>query len=260
MARLVTITVGPFEDFVGKLESRMKSLAAERGEKDFAFPVGLLLIIDEENGGNHAAAEVVRRLHLLGRESKNVIDFYYLGWKIRQAPPSEGQKISTPEAVFDLGHFMSCRISLASAGMKKFGGNADLILVDAEWRNGSSSLRFDRAIQIDLSRLEGPGPLSSLGAFFQALIEISDEIQAKGGRYEDVTLELSDRLGLLVAKHSAIQFLLDKFGGVVGASRLSSLVTKSVGPAITLERLRTFGTDPDPLSGLSLPWSKIREI
>src|SRR4051794_7914201 len=93
----------------------------------FVMPCGLLLVIDKDNGGDITAEELVKRFHLLDQESRDIIDFYFLGWKWVGSWRREGIR-------FDLAAFESCRKTLRDAGVDHFGGNADLILVDAHYR------------------------------------------------------------------------------------------------------------------------------
>ncbi len=72
---------GPLSEFKHRLHLQMKELASESGESSFLMPVGLFPVIDKGNGGDTAAEELVRRFKLLDFESKNIVDFYFLGWR-----------------------------------------------------------------------------------------------------------------------------------------------------------------------------------
>src|SRR5712692_5387445 len=72
---------GPLSEFKQRLHLQMKELASESGESRFLMPVGLFPVIDKDNGGDTAAEELIRRFKLLDFESKNIVDFYFLGWR-----------------------------------------------------------------------------------------------------------------------------------------------------------------------------------
>src|SRR5437867_5398800 len=124
---------GNVNEFEDALRSRMAVLAAEWATRlgeypdvgsfdQFVLPVGLLLMIDEANGGDATAQELIRRFHLLHQESSDIVDFYFMGWSwVDYGDRSKGIR-------FDLDTFAECRRALKRAGVKKFGGNADLIL------------------------------------------------------------------------------------------------------------------------------------
>ena len=117
-------TTGYVEDFKRRISDNLERLADESDNTEFAVPVALFLVIDEENGGNAIAREVVNRFNLLDRESKDAIDFFFLGWG----------KDPTGKLRFNLNAFMQCRDSLQKIGVKKFGGIADLFVLDAWYR------------------------------------------------------------------------------------------------------------------------------
>lgn len=78
--------VGPWDHFLMTLDWRMRDLASLEGLSEFCLPVGLCLVLDEKNGGDATAQELVKRLALLDEESGNIVDFYYLGWHLPHAP------------------------------------------------------------------------------------------------------------------------------------------------------------------------------
>jgi len=121
----------------------MRELSIESGQRNFVLPVGLCSVIDKENGGDTTAEELVGRFNLLDFESRNVIDFYFLGWS-KSPEPSKDIR-------FDLTAFEDFQLRLRDFGIPIFGGNADLILVDAEYSAEKVTLNFPEAIRIDLS-------------------------------------------------------------------------------------------------------------
>jgi hypothetical protein len=98
------------------------------GVHRLTMPLALLLVIPQEHGGDAAAQEVIRRFEFLHHESGEFLDFYFLGWRWNST--SEVAKGIT----FDLLAFEECRQSLKQAGIRTFGGNADLILIVSVYR------------------------------------------------------------------------------------------------------------------------------
>lgn len=128
--------------FRRRLLKRMKQLSDESARNQFRLPVGLFLVVDRANGGDATAQELTSRFKLIGLECRDVIDFYFLGWR----------RDSSGNLVFEPRRFFDCRNFLKECGIKEFGGNADLILVDAvRHESGSVTLDFQHAIRIDLS-------------------------------------------------------------------------------------------------------------
>ena len=211
-------------DFKDSLQNRIITIKNESGLKQFSFPVGLFFVIDEENGGDATAVQLVRRFHLLDRESKNFIDFYYLGWD-----DDDG---------FELDAFEDFRNFLKHRGISMFGGNADLILVDLDVDHDHTTLRFDRAIMIDLSERVSREN-QSLGKFLQDLVAAAEKLdritpyKAESG----AVYAISDTLGIAYAKTSFIRQVLEKWGSIIGAAGLKDLAVQKIGPQIALEEL-----------------------
>ncbi len=224
-------------DFRRILGDRLASLYMSRyvgtGVKNFVMPVGLLLAIDEENGGDATARELCKRFHLLDSESQDVIDFYFLGWQwVKPWDRRAGIR-------FDLASFESCRRSLKAAGVDRFGGNADLILVDAHFGVRGSSLNFKKAIHVNLSSSAAGGEIPPLGEFLQSIIEAAARVRESGDDLQDVgaVFSMSDRLGLATARKSILDYILKKWGEVIGAKRLQALAVRNIGPKVRLRDL-----------------------
>lgn len=218
--------------FKQRLLHRLKELAAESKQSEFLMPIGLVLAIDKENGGNVTAQELVSRFGLIDFESRNVIDFYFLGW--RSSDSDDPHKIS-----FDLASFNEFRVALREAGVSKFGGNADLILVDAQYASGHVSLHFEEAVRIDLASSYEEKDFPTLGAFLQSLVDAAQQvkddkaIQESGG----AVFSISDKLGLAIARKSILSFFLEKFGKVIGGNKLASVAVRNLGPTLSLRKL-----------------------
>ncbi len=213
------------EKFRANLEYRIDALREESGMKRFSFPIGLFFVIDEANGGDATAVELERRFHLLDIESKNFIDFHYLGWNDLME--------------FELSAFEDFRNFLRKNGLTEFGGNADLILIDLEVDNDQASLRFDRAIRVDLSeRAVREG--QSLGRFLQNIVSAAERLYPDYLKQtgSSAVYEISDSLGIAYAQKSFLQWVLKKWGGIVGATGLKDLALQRLGPSIFLEDLR----------------------
>ena len=224
-------------DFRRALSARMASLYFEKHmhdkEKRFVMPVGLLLVIDEENGGDVTARELIKRFHLLDAESQNVIDFYFLGWEwVKYWDRSKGIR-------FNLNSFQSCRQTFKNAGIDRFGGNADLILVDAHFTLRGISLNFKKAIHVNLSGSVAEKDIPSVGEFLQSVIEAAEKVResAPGASAEDIVFSISDRLGVVTAKKSMLEFFLMKWGEVIGAKKLKAVAVRNLGPRVRLKDL-----------------------
>ena len=236
-----------FKGFKHALNHRAYLLAEqmmeETGSKahDFVMPIGLFLVIDKKNGGGITGNELIRRFHLLDLESKNAIDFYFLGWRWRnEIDHSKGIR-------FDLHSFEECRNALRDIGVKTpFGGSADLILVDLRYRyrNGPRDadglpayygyteldLNFPEAIQINLATSRDKGEIPPLGDFLQSIIEVAESLHERGDNQSPV-YSISDKLGIATAKRSFLDFILKKWGGIIGADKLAPLAVRNLGPA-----------------------------
>jgi len=150
-------SISAISDFRQRINDNMMRLERETRMSEFAVPVCILLLLDQANGGNAVGEEIVRRFNLIDVESRNVIDFYFMGW-------SRGK--SEPFALeFDLSAFQACRQALSKVGVESFGGYADLLLFDAWLRSGRVSLDFSHALHIDLADALASKKSTAQGAF-----------------------------------------------------------------------------------------------
>src|SRR5437764_11623938 len=62
------------QEWSGHEESKFVPMVP-KGKSHFVMPIGLVMVVDEANGGNATAQELVRSFDLLHRESGKVIDF-----------------------------------------------------------------------------------------------------------------------------------------------------------------------------------------
>ena len=101
------------------------------------------------------------------------------------------------------------------------------------------SLNFEQAIRIDLSSSVSEKEISTLGAFLQSIIETAEEVKsdAKGAYDRGIVFSISDRLGLAIAKTSMLDFVLEKWGKIIGAKKLKRLVVQNLGPMVDLHDL-----------------------
>ena len=205
-----------------RIADNLLRMREETGATSFTMPVALLFVLDEDNGGDPTARETVARFGLLNAESRNVLDFHFLGWK------QENSGLS-----FDLGSFIDCRDALRRAGVRAFGGNADLYLVDAWFRDGAVGLDFTDALYLDLSTAASRKLFPTLGGFFQSLIAATDAVRAEYGKASAV-FRISDALQLAAGRQSLIDYFLDLWAKPIGGSKVRDLVTKGVGPRIEL--------------------------
>ena len=187
-----------FIGFEAVLHSRMEQLYDEEYRESgkntpFVMPVGLLLLVDQANGGDVAAHELRARFRLLHHESQNIIDFYFLGWE-----RSRNSRRGVDDIRFNLESFESCRKILKQAGIDKFGGNADLILVDAHYTSQGVTLKFQEGIYLNLSGSVANSTIPSVGEFLQSLIRATEEVRASraDAAAEGFVFSISDKLGL----------------------------------------------------------------
>ena len=220
---------GSTSRFKQRLLNRMKALSVESGRDNFILPIGLFLLIDKANGGDATADELQRRFGLLDFESRKVIDFYFLGWDRSR----DGTSIS-----FDIDAFNKFRMSLRQAGVHQFGGNADLILVDAHYSPQGIKLDFSQAIRVDLSAASAEKDYPTLGHFLQSIIDAAEQVQAAADSEMDrPTFHISDRLGLAIAGKSILDYVFEKVGKVIGAKKLANVAVRRLGTNVDLYNL-----------------------
>jgi hypothetical protein len=229
MPFLRSFPASTFADFKNRLHHRLKNLADEAGMSSFVMPVGLFLVIDSVNGGDKTAEETVRRFGILDFESKNNVDFYFLGWH-RDAKKSSG-------IVFDIKKFTQCRDALKTVGIREFGGNADLILVDAVYESGSVILGFDEAIGLDLARAVNKKEILSVGGLLQSIIDAATQLKDDDEARQKYAFHISDKLGLAVARQSLLDWFLGRFGKIIGAPQLQAVCVRKLGPPVRLQDL-----------------------
>jgi hypothetical protein len=200
---------------------------------DLRLPVGIFLLLDKKHSGDATAEEIAKRFAILNIESINFIDLYFLGWTGFTDRFGKG-------LFFDFMAFANCRAALRDVGITRFGGNADLILVDAYFDDqGHAALDFANAISLDLSRAVAERVFPTIGGFLQGVIEAAETIQReqKTGKLASATCAISDKLGLAFARESLLDFFLEKLGTVIGAKSLRRLAVRKVGPAVHLDSL-----------------------
>jgi hypothetical protein len=227
IAREESHEVGTVVQFRRRLLKRLKELSDESGKNAFRMPVGLFLVVDRENGGDATAQELTSRFNLIDLESRNVIDFYFLGWS----------KNSSGNIAFDPNGFSDCRNFLKQSGIKEFGGNADLILVDAvRHESGSVTLDFQHAIRIDLSTRKAEKGFPTLGSFLESIIAAAQAVKDDVHRATatGTVFAISDRLGIAIAKDSILNFILEKWGKIIGARKLKELAVTNLGPSLEI--------------------------
>ena len=217
-------------EFRQRVVHRLKALARESGSDRLVLPVGIFLLIDKEHGGDATAEELAARFRLLDFESRNVIDFYFLGWH------AASQSDSNHGVRFDIEAFAACRTALREAGVANFGGNADLLLVDAVYDEKAVSLDFSRACRIDLSLAVAQESVVRLGSFLQSVIEAAEMVarMPEQTTHQGVVYAISDRLGLAIARESMLDYVLATWGTIIGAKRLAAISVRNLGPSVDL--------------------------
>jgi hypothetical protein len=225
-----SFAVRDIDEFRQRLLHHLLTIRREREQGDFVVPVGLFLVLDEANGGNSTAEELIRRFGFLDLESRQVIDFYFLGWRVQE----------DRSLAFDLGAFQACRDALRTAGVREFGGYADLILVDAWLRANTVSLDFEQAIRIDLFEAATERRIANVGGFLQSLIQATEQVRvhaSRGGGGDGLVERISDRLGVAIGKASLVDYILETWGRVIGGRKLMAVATRRVGPVVDLKTL-----------------------
>ncbi|SRR6266851_8185856 len=220
---------GAIQDFKQRILDNLLRLHDETGAQDLAFPVGVFLALDRKNGGDETGEEIARRFNFVDSESRDVIDFYLLGW--HQPRSTETQP------VFDLASFQSCRDALKKAGVEGFGGYADFLFFDAWLRDGRAVLDFENALHVDLAESLASKRIPNVGGFVQHLIDAANEVRKEANTDFSAVLRVSDKVGLATAKQSALNFVLRKWGAIIGASALLPLATRRIGPAVDLAEI-----------------------
>jgi hypothetical protein len=210
--------------FAVRLKERMAMLAEERSDAFFRVPICILLVPSPEYGGDAVGDELVRRIELLDSESRQYIDFYFAGW----------ERDTAGKPSFSIRGFQNTRALLRENGFPWFGGNSDVILLDALWKEGRIYLCRDDTIHSDLSKMLKMGKIATLGSFLGDLIMAAERASRKSGKSGKVS-SVSNQLGLMVFKESAIGTLLEEFGGVFGAEKIAEFATKEAGEPLDLD-------------------------
>jgi hypothetical protein len=112
--------------FCRRLVDNVIRLMTETSADQVVVPTAVFLVLDQAHGGDATAEEIQRRFRFLDVESRDVIDFHLLGW----------QSQADGTLAFDLASFQSCRDDLLRAGVRKFGGYADILIFDVCYRDG----------------------------------------------------------------------------------------------------------------------------
>jgi hypothetical protein len=221
------VASGSVNELKQRIADNLRRIASEGVEGDFAIPIALVFVVDKANGGDGIAQEVVQRFRLLDAESRDIIDFHFLGWTMS---PDRSPR-------FSLDAFNGCRDALRAKGVNGFGGNADLYVLDAWLRGGVvAELDFSDAIHVDLSTAATRKVFPTLGGFLQSLIEAAEAVRATAPR-DGVSFRISDRLQLASAKQSLLDFFLDTWAKAIGGAKVRDLVTRGVGPKLDLASL-----------------------
>lgn len=207
--------------FKKRIIERANELILETHNSSFAMPIGIILVIDNENGGGSIATEIQKRFRYLDLRTKSHIDFYFPGWALDE---SENHK-------FDLNSFVAYLDALKTLwGITEFGGYADLFFLNLKCSSGEIFLDFSDYMHVDLSRFIKEGDIVTLGLLFEKIIQAAEDIGINSNR---PTFEMSDKLGLSVVKESVVASFFKKFGELIGASSLRQLAVHNIeGPKI----------------------------
>jgi hypothetical protein len=228
MALTQAIAVSGLQVLKLRLLGRMQALARETGEAGFVLPVALCLLADRAHGGELTAQELAKLFKLTDFEARNFVDFYFLGWSVASA--RDGGK----ELQFDDRSFKGLRQALRAAGVRDSGGNADLILVDASYVDGTVRLNFSAAIRVELAAARRQKQFSSVGALLQSMLDAIAGLRSQGRADFGAGFLLSEALGLAVARKSLLDWLFAGWGAFLGARNLADLAVRDLGPDVRL--------------------------
>lgn len=228
----LTFVSGSIEEFCTQVDRRIRKKKRVNPQKqNCVMPVGIFLVLDKANGGDTKAEELINRFFFLNKESSEFIDFYYLGWSMRNEKP-----------VFDIKLFSECRDVLRKRCIREFSGNADLILVDAELSNDNESpiLNFDRAMRIDLSLDLQSKDYPTVGHLLCEVVKAAMEYNEnhKGTKMYSPIECISNILGIRQAGKSVKNFILDKFGKPINAEQLQAFAVKQIGPKQSISDIK----------------------
>jgi hypothetical protein len=213
------------DDFKQVLNARLSALRERRGQLEgpTVMPIALCLAIPERFGGNKDAVEMISRFGLINVLSGTAIDFYYFGWSVMSADGSEMN--------FDLLAFKNCWEWIFNAGVKRFGGNADLIIVDAALSSKETvSLNFSEAIRIDLALAIRRSRIDTLGDFLDSLMKAAINLSRSEHLEQRPVFRISDMLALTSLWEIVFKKALDH----LGVAAVETVVTRDVGPIIEL--------------------------
>jgi hypothetical protein len=228
MALTQAIAVSGVQLLKLRLLGRMQALARETGEAGFVLPVALCLLADQAHGGELTAQELAKHFKLSDFESRNLVDFYFLGWSVA------GAKDGAREPQFDDRSYQGFRQALRAAGVRDSGGNADLILVDACYLAGTVRLNFSAAIRLDLAAARRQKQFASVAGVLQSMLDAIAGLRSRGRADFGADFRLSDALGLAVAKQSLVDWLFAGWGAFLGARNVADLTVRDLGPDLRL--------------------------
>ena len=93
-------------------------------------------------------------------------------------------------------------------------------------------------MHIDLAEAIAKQRILNIGGFLQSLIDTVDLVREHVGKdASNVVERISDKLGLAVGKASLTEYLIEKWGRVIGAPKLLALATGHIGPVVPLSAL-----------------------
>jgi hypothetical protein len=219
---------GDINDFRQRVLDNALRLQTETGLDELTFPVAILLVLDRANGGNDLGEELVRRFNLIDMESRDIIDFFFFGWGRRST--------NSTDLTFDLVEFNACHEALKRVGVRGFGGYADLLLFDVWLRNSRVILDFEHALHIDLVEAVAARRITNVGSFIGGLLQAVQDIRNEDHTLSTTTI-VSIRLGLATARRSLIDYLLERWGKIVGAASLVALTPRRIAPEVDLARI-----------------------
>ena len=145
-----------------------------------------------------AREEIIPGLQYFHYRSGNNIDFFCAGYRRYGPDPGSDEKIVTndrPPWIFNLRMYDEFRRQIQQRSSWRYSGEADLILMNAEFKESArnASLDFTSAIACDLDRMVKDQAIQSVRRFFEDIFKFAETAQTA-----DPTWGFSDEQGLRV--------------------------------------------------------------
>ena len=174
-------------------------------------------------GTDLVAREIVPHLGYFNERSGDKIDFFFMGYGIAAIPQEirKDHQVALPEVrhgygawFFDDRAFTHAVVQVEAECRWAYSGVADLILVDASWRNGRRriDLDFSHALAVDLAKAREDGAITSIERFFEQIFRFAAKAPDT-----DPTRGFSTSSTLAAGRNSFIDVVLSLLPRGIGA-------------------------------------------